>query len=81
MARLFLLWKLTGAKLNFESMFQQERNQMGGRGKILHARSAAPEGRRGGEAYPPVHPLLIGSEKVNVIHSVLITTICFLDLV
>ena len=26
MARLFLLWKLTGAKFNFESMFQQERN-------------------------------------------------------
>ena len=25
-ARHFLLWKLTGAKFNFESMFQQERN-------------------------------------------------------
>ena len=24
MARHFLLWKLTGAKFNFESMFQQE---------------------------------------------------------
>ena len=26
MARHFLLWKLTGAKFNFQSMFQQERN-------------------------------------------------------
>ena len=25
-ARHFLLWKLTGAKFNFETMFQQERN-------------------------------------------------------
>ena len=32
-ARHFLLWKLTGAKFNFENMFQQERN-LNGQGQL-----------------------------------------------
>ena len=63
-ARLFLLWKLTGAKFNFETMFLQERNLE----QSAKARSIWYSGGGGGAwVFGPGQDIFFAQNRIKII--------------